>query len=195
MRWKVGHSCGVARRCCRRRWLGGCIAGPRPLGESSCRAVPGMVDEYVRMCETMFAALGTRSTPSNGITCRKSCKQRRKRRFRARRAHTSSSAMRCRSAASSTTGSAPNGSRSKRGTSWVALREPPLFGTEPDARVWALAARPPIGELPGARHRSGTGRNSLALARRGHPVDAVEMTPLFADGIRATRSATGSGSA
>ena len=31
----------------------------------------------------------------------------------------------------------------------------------------------------------GTGRNALALARRGHPVDVVEMTPKFADIIRA----------
>jgi len=31
----------------------------------------------------------------------------------------------------------------------------------------------------------GTGRNTLALARRGHPVDVVEMTPKFADIIRA----------
>jgi hypothetical protein len=31
----------------------------------------------------------------------------------------------------------------------------------------------------------GSGRNTLALARRGHPVDVVEMTPKFADTIRA----------
>ena len=31
---------------------------------------------------------------------------------------------------------------------------------------------------------AGTGRNALALARRGHPVDVVEMTPKFADMIR-----------
>jgi 16S rRNA A1518/A1519 N6-dimethyltransferase RsmA/KsgA/DIM1 with predicted DNA glycosylase/AP lyase activity len=30
----------------------------------------------------------------------------------------------------------------------------------------------------------GTGRNTLALARRGHPVDVVEMTPKFAELIR-----------
>ena len=69
---------------------------------------------------------------------------------------------------------------------WVASREPPLFGTEPDARVWALA-----GEAADPSTHwvldigAGTGRNTLALARRGHPVDAVEMTPKFADIIRA----------
>ena len=31
---------------------------------------------------------------------------------------------------------------------------------------------------------AGTGRNTLALARRGHPVDVVELTPKFADMIR-----------
>ncbi len=69
---------------------------------------------------------------------------------------------------------------------WLASRPPPLFGTEPDARVLALAA-----EATDAKSYrvldvgAGTGRNALALARRGHPVDAVEMTPKFADVIRA----------
>jgi precorrin-6B methylase 2 len=68
---------------------------------------------------------------------------------------------------------------------WVAYRPPPLFGTEPDARVLTLAAE----AADPSTHRvldvgAGTGRNALALARRGHPVDAVEMTPKFAEVIR-----------
>lgn len=68
---------------------------------------------------------------------------------------------------------------------WIATREPPLFGTEPDARVWDLAAE----TADPAEHRildigAGTGRNALALARRGHPVDVVELTEQFADQIR-----------
>jgi SAM-dependent methyltransferase len=68
---------------------------------------------------------------------------------------------------------------------WLSTRTPPLFGTEPDARVWSLAtqsadpATHPVLDIGG-----GTGRNALALARRGHPVDVVEMTAKFADGIR-----------
>ena len=72
---------------------------------------------------------------------------------------------------------------------WIATREPPLFGTEPDARVWALAGAAPdphtfrILDIGG-----GTGRNALALARRGHPVDVVELTEKFADSIRTDAS-------
>jgi SAM-dependent methyltransferase len=67
---------------------------------------------------------------------------------------------------------------------WIATREPPLFGVEPDARVWALAG---AAEPAGCRVLdigAGTGRNALALARRGHPVDVVEVTEKFADMIR-----------
>jgi len=69
---------------------------------------------------------------------------------------------------------------------WVVTRPPPLFGTEPDARVLALACE----AADPTAHRvldigAGTGRNALALARSGHPVDAVEMTPKFADIMRA----------
>ncbi len=65
---------------------------------------------------------------------------------------------------------------------WVATRTPPLFGVEPDARVWALAGEvaDPAGS-PVLDIGAGTGRNALALARRGHPVDVVEMTEIFAD--------------
>ncbi len=68
---------------------------------------------------------------------------------------------------------------------WVSTREPPLFGTEPDAMVMQLAASAD----DAAAFRildigAGTGRNALALARVGHPVDAVELAPMFGDVIR-----------
>ncbi|PRC55960.1 SAM-dependent methyltransferase, partial [Mycobacterium sp. ITM-2017-0098] len=69
---------------------------------------------------------------------------------------------------------------------WVATRKPPLFGSNPDARVSALAAE--ITDPGTARVLdigAGTGRNALAMARRGHPVDAVELTPKFAEILRA----------
>jgi SAM-dependent methyltransferase len=69
---------------------------------------------------------------------------------------------------------------------WISTRLPPLFGTEPDARVWNLAtAAPDAATYPVLDIGGGTGRNTLALARRGHPVEVVEMTPKFAEIIRA----------
>ena len=68
---------------------------------------------------------------------------------------------------------------------WIVTREPPLFGAEPDAKVCALAgAAPDPAAFPVLDIGAGTGRNALALARRGHPVDAVEMTEKFAASIR-----------
>lgn len=75
---------------------------------------------------------------------------------------------------------------------WVATRTPPLFGVEPDARVWALAGEvADPADSPVLDIGAGTGRNALALARRGHPVDVVEMTATFADiiGEQAQRDA------
>ena len=63
---------------------------------------------------------------------------------------------------------------------WVSTRQPPYFGTEPDARVMALA----VAGCPVLDIGAGTGRNALALARRGHPVDAVELSSRFAAIIR-----------
>jgi len=59
---------------------------------------------------------------------------------------------------------------------WVANRKPPLFGVEPDVRVWALSVE---AQCPVLEIGAGTGRNVLALAGRGHPVDVVEITSAF----------------
>ncbi|CAD5936766.1 Ubiquinone biosynthesis O-methyltransferase [Planktothrix tepida] len=64
---------------------------------------------------------------------------------------------------------------------WLTTREGPLFGSHPDAKLMAVAsdlsdpARSPILDIG-----AGVGRNTLPLARKGHPVDAVELTPDFA---------------
>lgn len=68
---------------------------------------------------------------------------------------------------------------------WAATREPPYFGHEPDARVWALAsAHDDPRRCPVLDIGAGAGRNTLALARRGHPVDALEVSGNFANLIR-----------
>lgn len=68
---------------------------------------------------------------------------------------------------------------------WVATRQPPYFGTTADARVMALAAEAGSpAACPMLDIGAGTGRNALALARRGHPVDAVEVSGKFAAILR-----------
>ncbi|MGB3286894.1 MULTISPECIES: class I SAM-dependent methyltransferase [Mycobacteriaceae] len=164
-------------------------------GRIKLPAVPGMVDEYVRMCETMFAALGTPLDTQQRDHLQKVLQT------EAEAAFSGSPRSYIIISYEVPVGSVLNywvraewQSIEAGYESWVALREPPLFGTEPDARVWALA-----GEATDPENcrvldiGAGTGRNSLALARRGHPVDAVEMTPLFADGIRADAQRDGLG--
>jgi SAM-dependent methyltransferase len=156
-------------------------------GEVTLPAVPGMLDEYVSMCAKLFADVGREFSAEELEHVRAVLEGQLAEAYAA-------------SPRSSIVVSydAPVGHvlnyhvKAQWWTvegayeNWVSTREPPLFGTEPDARVWALAtevADPtthPVLDIGG-----GTGRNSLALARRGHPVDVVELTPKFADMIRA----------
>ncbi|MFZ5892677.1 MAG: class I SAM-dependent methyltransferase [Myxococcota bacterium] len=69
-------------------------------------------------------------------------------------------------------------------TRWVDSDDAPLFGAHADARALDLAAE--LGDPRSARILdigAGTGRNTLALARKGHPVDAVELTPKFVESL------------
>lgn len=155
-------------------------------GEITLPAAPGMLDEYVEMCNDLFTSLGVRFSTEERAQLRSVLQGQ----------LTDAYAASPRSDIVITY-EAPVGLSinyhvkaqwfTVQGAydNWVATREPPLFGTEPDARVWALAADAdnpfafPILDIG-----AGTGRNTLALARRGHPVDAVEMTEKFADILR-----------
>jgi hypothetical protein len=167
----------MARRLYRRANASGRITVP---------AVPAMIDEYVKMCEHIFAAMGAKSTPEESLQLKMMLETELGKAY----------------SASSRSGivisfDAPFGTGVNYGVkadwltlagaydTWVGAREGPLFGSQPDARVWTLAgeaadpATHPVLDLG-----AGTGRNALALARRGHPVDAVEMTSKFAEIIR-----------
>jgi SAM-dependent methyltransferase len=168
----------MARRLYRRAVVSAQITVP---------AVPSMVDDYVTMCANVFAVAGVQHTAEQSAQLKAVLAA------ELDKAYTASSrsnivisfhapfgiTMNYRVATESVT-------IAGHYDGWVSTREGPLFGTEPDARVWALA-----GEAADPRTYpvldvgAGTGRNALALARRGHPVDAVEMSPKLADIIRA----------
>ena len=156
-------------------------------GEITLPAVPSMIDEYVKMCSSLFATVGREFTAEELAHLRAVLEEQLAEAYSISPRSTITISY-----------NAPQGptlnyhvqakwwTLSGAYERWISTREPPLFGTEPDARVWALAneaAHP-------QEHRileigAGTGRNALALARHGHPVDVVEVTPKFAEMIRA----------
>ena len=74
--------------------------------------------------------------------------------------------------------------------SWIDTREPPLFGSHPDAKLMATAAK--LGNPDRIRILdvgAGTGRNTLPLARLGYSVDAIELTAAFSEQLKAAATA------
>ena len=155
-------------------------------GQIRVPAVPGLIDEYTQLCNTICAGLGVPYTPEQSIQLRRVLEAELAKAFKSSQRSDVlisfqvpfGTGLNYRVEAEWRTIEADY-------DNWVVTRPPPLFGTEPDARVLALAAE----AADPTTHRvldigAGTGRNALALARRGHPVDAVEMTPKFADILR-----------
>ena len=68
---------------------------------------------------------------------------------------------------------------------WVKTRKPPLFGANADAKVMTLARS--LGapsEVSVLDVGAGTGRNTLPLAREGFATDAIELAPALAEILR-----------
>jgi SAM-dependent methyltransferase len=167
----------MVRRLHRRAMAEGLITVP---------AVPGLIDEYVLLCSNICASLGVPYTPDQSLQLKTVLQAELAKAFKA--SHRSDIVI---------SFHLPFGTGLNYQVKavwrtieadydhWVDIRPAPLFGSEPDARVLALACE----VADPTTHRvldigAGTGRNALALARRGHPVDAVETTPKFADIIR-----------
>lgn len=155
-------------------------------GQVRVPAVPSLIDEYVQLCGNICASLGVWYTAEQSSQLRTVLEA------ELAKAFTASPRSDIVIAFQAPFGTGVNFRVKAEWRTieadydqWVAIRPQPLFGTEPDARVLALAAEaadPTTCRVLDVG--AGTGRNALALARRGHPVDAVEMTRKFADVIR-----------
>jgi SAM-dependent methyltransferase len=155
-------------------------------GEIRLPAVPSMIDEYVAMCDDIFARVGRKFNAEELGHLRNALEGQLAEGYAA--SQRSSIVISYNAPIGSVLHYNVNTqwwSLADAYENWISTRQPPLFGTEPDARVWALANE----AIDPRTHRvleigGGTGRNALPLARRGHPVDVVEMTPKFAEMIR-----------
>jgi protein-L-isoaspartate O-methyltransferase len=152
-------------------------------GKINLPAVPGMLDDYVSRCEQVFEALGRKlNDAERGQLIAILAEQLQAAFARSQRSSITITYQ-------ATVGGllnyvvAPHHPTVEQVyEDWVTSRQPPYFGANPDAKAMAVA------DLTG-KHRSikvldigaGTGRNALALARLGHRVDAIELTPKFAE--------------
>lgn len=156
-------------------------------GSMKLPAVPALIDEYVEICESTFAAIGAHLNQEQSTKLRAILVEQLGTAFKA------SPRSEILITYESPIGRIVNYnvkpqwfSVEEAYANWIATREPPYFGVNPDARVLDVAAE----AMDPSQYRildlgAGTGRNSLALARLGYQVDAVEMTEKFADVLRA----------
>src|SRR3984885_1623173 len=156
------------------------------MGQITVPAVPSLIDEYVKMCDNIFASVGVQYSPEEFAQLKAVLKA------QLAEAYQASSRSNIVISFHAPFGTALNYRVTTESVTmaghydgWVTTREGALFGTTPDARVWALAGE----AADPSSYRildigAGAGRNALALARRGHPVDAVEIAPKLAHIIR-----------
>ena len=145
-------------------------------GQITVPAVPAMIDDYVKMCENVCAIAGAQQTAAERAGLKTWIAT------ELARAYTASQRSNIVIAYHAPFGIGVNFRITSEWLTvgsdydtWVGTREGPLFGTAADARVWSLAAE----AADPASYRvldigAGTGR----------PVDAVEMSPKFAEIIR-----------
>ena len=152
-------------------------------GKLTLPAVPGMLDDYTRRCAELFAAQGRKLSEAELAQLKNILDGQLKEAFsRSQRSHITVSYQAAVGGVLNYFVAPQHATIEQTYEHWVSTRKPPYFGTEPDAKVLAVAK-----QLVAPQGKSvldigaGTGRNSLALARLGFAVDAVEMTPKFAE--------------
>jgi len=165
---------------------------PRRLGakgQMALPAAPSLLDHYQELLIEAFGALGRNFTPDETAHLRKVLEEKLGEAFRA--------SPYSRVIVHYETDEPPETSLTWRMqvntssvadeyASWVKTRQPPFFGTHPDAKIVDCARS--LGaprDVPVLDVGAGTGRNTLPLAREGFPTDAVELTPALAAILRA----------
>lgn len=158
-------------------------------GEIVFPCVPAMLDHYFRWIETLFNTLGRPLPPEKQAELRQLLATKLADGFRA--SSGSMLVLQYESVQPPQTGLAcklliATSTVGDQYKTWIETREPPLFGAHPDAKLMAVATQ--LGNPAQVRVLdigAGTGRNTLPLARRGHPVDAIELTATFAEQLQA----------
>ncbi|MDY6937290.1 MAG: class I SAM-dependent methyltransferase [Cyanobacteriota bacterium] len=160
----------------------------RAKGEITFPCLPQFLGHYIDQIEQLFIALHTPFAPAEIENLRQMFAQNLERGFQATpHAYVT---FEYQSATPPKPGYVCNfkligGTVAQQYENWVNQRKPPLFGAYPDAKVMAVAQQ--LGQ-PAANPildvGAGTGRNTIPLAQLGHPVDAIELTPSFAQQIQ-----------
>lgn len=152
-------------------------------GKLTLPAVPGLLADYTRRCADLFAAQGRTLSEAELAQLKNILDGQLNEAFsRSQRSHITVSYHASVGGVLNYFVAPQHATIEQTYETWVSTRKPPYFGTEPDAKVMAMARQ--LSEPRGQRVLdigAGTGRNALALARWGCTVDAVEMTPKFAE--------------
>lgn len=154
-------------------------------GSLEIPAVPSLLEEYVTLSAGLFAAAGRSLPPEELEEIRNQLSSRLREAFEG--SQRSKVRLEFRAPAGcppAYTVSAEVNALASVYEKWLGHGEEPLFGAHPDARVLALASELDPATSPVLDLGAGTGRNALALARLGFAVDAVELTPRFAEILR-----------
>lgn len=155
-------------------------------GQISLPAVPGMVDDYLRVCADLFAAVGVEYSGDEFAQLREVLADQLAQAYGASPRSAIVIDFHCPFGTSAHYRvHAASASVGADYDAWIGTRSGPLFGIHPDARVWDLAERHgDPASCPVLDIGAGTGRNGLTLARRGHRVDAVELAAKLAHSMR-----------
>jgi SAM-dependent methyltransferase len=161
-------------------------------GEVALPAVPSLLEHYMKRVGTLFASLGRAMSPKQRDSLRALLAEKLEEAFRVApqsNVFIRYKIERSRSAPISYGVATALSSIPAEYDYWVKTREGPLFGAHPDAKVMALSrSSSPAAEVPVLDVGAGTGRNTLPLARAGHPTVALELAPILADLLRSDAS-------